>query len=90
MKPGQKSVVLAAFLGGACLFGYVVHDAAMNGRVGLLPKALADEARTCAVHTLKGVYGIKFEGLRLGNAIEHYNSVSRWPGHLYGHRNRAF
>lgn len=73
MNRGRNSVVVATALAAACGFGFVVYDA---GRLNLVSSALADEARACSVHSLKGVYGIKFEGVRLGEPIQHYNSVS--------------
>ena len=56
--------------------GYVAQSLKLS-RVNLLPEARAQEqgARRCSVKTLKGAYGIKFEGQKIG--FGPFVSVSR-------------
>ena len=68
MKLDRKSVATAAILAVAVLLGFVARDTVTSG-------ALADQAGKCSAQTLKGSYGIKFEGIKLPD--KHFVSVSR-------------
>jgi len=60
MKSNRKSVAAAAMVAGAVLLSFVVRDAASG-------EARADQAGKCSAQTLKGSYGIKFEGIKFAD-----------------------
>src|SRR5215471_168349 len=73
MKSNRQSITTAAAIADAALLAFVVHDTVSR-------EALADQAGKCSAQTLKGSYGIKFEGIKFADANfptdRHFVSVS--------------
>ena len=69
MKFDRKSATAAALLAGAVILGLFVHQTASSN-------ALAEPAGKCSAQTLKGSYGIKFEGIKF--ADENFPSDRRF------------
>ena len=81
MRISTKSIVTACCLGGAFAFGLFLRDMVRPNAVSLLPEAQAQAdrgpgSRRCSSRTLKGAYGVKFEGVRVG--VGPIASVSRF------------
>jgi hypothetical protein len=73
MKSNRKSITTALAVAGTVLLAFVVHDTASR-------EAMADQAGKCSAQTLKGSYGIKFEGIKFAedssSTDRHFVSVS--------------
>jgi hypothetical protein len=81
MRISMKSIVTACCLGGAFALGFLLSEVVTPDAMSLLPEAQAQAdrgpgSRRCSSRTLKGAYGVKFEGLRVG--IGPIASVSRF------------
>lgn len=68
-----RSITAAAVVGSAALVGFIIHDT-------IRIEARADQAGKCSAQTLKGSYGIKFEGIKFADQTSpsdrHFVSVS--------------
>ncbi len=74
MKPTPIAIVAA--LATTFALGYGAHNAAESGRLNLVPTAQADpNGPVCSVGTLRGVYGIKFDGEWIGHG--QFSSISK-------------
>src|SRR5438874_13158802 len=60
MKFDRKSATAATLLAGAVVLGLFLHQTASSN-------ALAEPAGKCSAQTLKGSYGIKFEGIKFAD-----------------------
>jgi len=81
MRISTKSVVAAGCLGSVFAVGFFLGKVVAPHAASLVPAAQAQVdkvpgARRCSSHTLKGAYGVKFEGVRVG--IGPIASVSRF------------
>ena len=79
MRVSRKSILTACCLGIAFALGFLLRDVVRTGGVSLVPNAQAQAgpgSRKCSSRTLKGAYGVKFEGVRVG--IGPVASVSRF------------
>lgn len=70
MKISRRSMVVALCLFGVFALGLFARDLLAGGTAKLIPSTLAQGgngpgARKCSARTLKGTYGIKFEGKKL-------------------------
>ena len=70
MKISRKVIATTFCLIGVFASGFLGRGLVMPGAVNLVPGAQAQEdnkpgSRKCSMRTLKGVYGIKFEGQKL-------------------------
>lgn len=80
MNISRRSIVGAVCLLVMFAAGFLVRGFVMSGSDGALPSVLASEdasakAKKCSTRTLKGTYGIKFEGQSLAGGP--FVSVSR-------------
>ena len=73
MTFARKSATAAMLLAGAVVLGFFVRETVTH-------EALADQGGKCSAQTLKGSYGIKFEGIKFADANfptdRHFVSVS--------------
>jgi hypothetical protein len=81
MRISMKSIVIACCLSGAFALGFLLRELVTPDAVSLVPDAQAQAdkgpgSRRCSSRTLKGAYGVKFEGVRVG--IGPIASVSRF------------
>ena len=60
MKFDRKSATAATLLAGAVVLGFFVHQTVSSN-------ALAEQAGKCSAQTLKGSYGLKFEGIKFAD-----------------------
>ncbi len=70
MKISRKSTLNACCLVGVFVSGFLLRGFAVTDTVNLIPSTQAQEerrtsARRCSARTLKGAFGIKFEGQKL-------------------------
>jgi len=82
MRISTRKIVGACCLLGMFASGFLLRGVFMPGLVSLVPTAQAQAdkgpgARKCSNRTLKGAYGIKFEGQKLGTAGGPFVSISR-------------
>ena len=81
MRVLRKSIASAFCLIGIFASGFLVRSLVAPGALNLVPGAQAQEdkapgSRRCSTRTLKGAYGIKFEGQKL-NGGGPFVSISR-------------
>lgn len=81
MRISMKSIVGVCCLIGLFALGFLLRGVVIPDEVRLLTRAQAQAdggpgSRRCSTRTLKGAYGVKFEGLRVG--IGPIASVSRF------------
>ncbi len=80
MKPRVRSIIFVTCLVSAFACGFVLRGVKEESKADIVPSVQAQSgngfgARRCSSRTLKGAYGIKFEGLSLAGGP--FASVSR-------------
>jgi hypothetical protein len=73
-KLNWKTVVGATGVIGLATVAFITRESALGPRAGFTSNAFAEERGACSVQTLKGEFGVKFEGTRL--PAQHYISIS--------------